>query len=158
MALGVLEQGVPGLLRWPCCLRCRAAGWGGQDLLLRRVLLAVAACAASPQLAACAGGERSARHRRVPLTLPVSAGAQLADPALLAAAHGGAGSIAHPCGWSRAACGCQALGSLRSRPRAGKMQPAHVGLGVEHEVKPKGENNIFFHASLCSLCGSFTYK
>lgn len=38
------------------------------------------------------------------------------------------------------------------------MQPAHDELHVEREMKAKRQDNIFFHASLRSLCGRFTYK
>lgn len=38
------------------------------------------------------------------------------------------------------------------------MQPAHDELRVEHEMKATRQDSIFFHASLRSLCGCFTYK
>lgn len=54
----------------------------------------------------------------------------------------GEGSRTQPRGWCRAVCGCQTAGS-GSRLLSRKMQPAHVGLDVEHEMKAEGQNNIF---------------
>lgn len=52
----------------------------------------------------------------------------------------GEGSTTPPHGWGRAVCGCQAA---RSRQLSRKMQSAHVGLDVKHEMKAEGQNNIF---------------
>lgn len=86
------------------------------------------------------------------------AGAQWADRALLAGTFWqvqGKGALLTPVAGAGLCVAVRQQGVVQD---CSLEKCSHVGLDVEHETKAEGQNNIFFHASLHSLCGHSTHK